>query len=37
MKIVVTDSGLGGLSVLGELEIRLQKLPIFEKVELIFF
>lgn len=37
MRIVVTDSGLGGLSVLGELEMRLKQFPIFESIELIFF
>ena len=37
MKIVITDSGLGGLSVLGELESRLNKLPIYQNAELIFF
>ena len=37
MKIVITDSGLGGLSVLGELERRIKENPIFENAELIFF
>jgi glutamate racemase len=37
MRIVVTDSGLGGLSVMGEMEERLKKNRIFENVELIFF
>jgi len=36
-KIVITDSGLGGLSVLGKLEYKLKSNPIFEKAELIFF
>ena len=37
MKIVITDSGLGGLSVVGELERRLGENPIYNKAELIFF
>lgn len=37
MKIVITDSGLGGLSVLGELERRLKENAIYQEVELIFF
>ena len=37
MRIVITDSGLGGLSVVGELELRLGENPIFERAELIFF
>ncbi|MCF6268659.1 MAG: hypothetical protein L3J41_03015 [Melioribacteraceae bacterium] len=37
MRIVITDSGLGGLSVVAELEKRLNELPIFESAELIFF
>ena len=37
MRIVVTDSGLGGLSVLAELESRLRGNPVFRNAELIFF
>ena len=37
MRIVITDSGLEGLSVVAELEKRLRDQPIFENVELIFF
>ncbi len=37
MKIVITDSGLGGLSVVAELEKRLYENPIYEEAELIFF
>ncbi len=37
IRIVVTDSGLGGISVLAELEHRLSKIPVFQNVELIFF
>ena len=37
IRIVVTDSGLGGLSVLAELEHQLSKSYIFNNVELIFF
>lgn len=37
IRIVVTDSGLGGLSVLAELENILSKTPIFQNAELIFF
>ncbi len=37
VRIVITDSGLGGLSVLAELERRLRENPIFESTELIFF
>ena len=37
MKIVITDSGLGGLSVVAELESRLRESPIFKNTELIFF
>ncbi len=37
IRIVVTDSGLGGLSVLAELENQLSKSHIFNIVELIFF
>ena len=37
VRIVITDSGLGGLSVVAELEKRLKENPIFENVELIFF
>ncbi len=37
MRIVITDSGLGGLSVVAELERRLKREPIFEKIELVFF
>lgn len=36
-RIVVTDSGLGGLSVLAELEYQLSKSDTFQNVELIFF
>ena len=37
MRIVITDSGLGGLSVLAELENRLKEKPIYKNAELIFF
>ena len=37
VQIVITDSGLGGLSVVAELEKRLRKYPIFKNVELMFF
>ena len=37
IRIVVTDSGLGGLSVLAELEYQLNNSHIFKNVELIFF
>ena len=37
IRIVVTDSGLGGISVLGELESKLKTARIFNNVELIFF
>jgi len=37
VRIVVTDSGLGGLSVLAELESRLRGNPVFRNAELIFF
>ena len=37
MRIVITDSGLGGLSVVAELEKRLCENPIYEHAELIFF
>jgi glutamate racemase len=37
MRIVITDSGLGGLSVAAELERRLLENPIYKKVELIYF
>ena len=37
VRIVVTDSGLGGLSVLAELENQISKTNAFKKVELIFF
>ena len=37
MRIVITDSGLGGLSVVAELEKRLKENPIYENAELIFF
>jgi len=37
LRIVITDSGLGGLSVVAELEKRLKSQPIFKNVELIFF
>ena len=36
-RIVITDSGLGGLSVLGELEYRLRSDSVFENIELFFF
>ncbi len=37
MRIVVTDSGLGGLSVVAELERRLNENPIYTNGEIIFF
>ncbi|VAX21184.1 hypothetical protein MNBD_IGNAVI01-2420 [hydrothermal vent metagenome] len=37
VRIVVTDSGLGGLSVLAELERQLNEIHIFQNAELIFF
>ena len=37
MRIVITDSGLGGLSVVAELERQLNKNPIYKEAELIFF
>ena len=37
VRIVVTDSGLGGISVLAELEHRLREAKIYKKAELIFF
>lgn len=37
MKIVITDSGLGGLSVVAELEKRLKENTICKNVDLIFF
>lgn len=37
VRIVITDSGLGGLSVVAEFEKRLRKFPIFNNVELMFF
>ncbi len=37
MKIVVTDSGLGGLSVVAELEKKISENPISENIEIIFF
>lgn len=37
MKIVITDSGLGGLSVAAELERRLLENPIYKNAELIYF
>ena len=37
IRIVVTDSGLGGLSVLAELEYQLNNSHIFKNVELIFY
>ncbi|NOX66095.1 MAG: aspartate/glutamate racemase family protein [Chlorobi bacterium] len=37
IRIVVTDSGLGGLSVLAELENNLSKIHVFQNAELIFF
>jgi len=36
MRIVITDSGLGGLSVLAELESRFVQNPFSENIELIF-
>ena len=35
--ICVTDVGLGGLSVLSEIERRLQDVPLFPKVKLLYF
>jgi len=35
--IVVTDSGLGGLSVAAELENRIKKSGVFKKVNIVFF
>ncbi len=37
VRIVITDSGLGGLSVMAELERRLTEIPIYKEAELIFF
>jgi len=37
IRIVVTDSGLGGISVAAGLEEKLGEMKIFEKVEIIFF
>ena len=37
IRIVVTDSGLGGISVLAEIEHQLSKSYVFKNVELIFF
>ncbi len=37
MKIVITDSGLGGLSVVVDLEKRLRENNVYKNVELIFF
>jgi len=37
IRIVVTDSGLGGISVLGELESKLKTARVFNNVELIYF
>jgi len=37
IRIVVTDSGLGGISVLAELENRLKQHTIYKTAELIFF
>ena len=37
MSIVVTDSGLGGLSVMAELEKNLRENPIAENIRLTFF
>ena len=37
IRIVVTDSGLGGLSVLAELEYQLNNSHIFKNVELMFY
>jgi len=37
MSIVVTDSGLGGLSVMAELEKNLRESPIAENIRLTFF
>lgn len=37
MRIVITDSGLGGLSVAAELERRLLENPIYKKAEVIYF
>lgn len=35
--IVVTDSGLGGLSVLADAAVKFQRHPVFRKVNLVFF
>ena len=35
--ILVTDSGLGGLSIMADLENRLQQNAVFEKVNIVFF
>ncbi len=35
--IVVTDSGLGGISIMAELEMKLRKKNSFNKVRLVFF
>lgn len=37
MKIVITDSGLGGLSVVADFEKRLSENPYYKKVEVIYF
>ncbi|MDW7682043.1 MAG: hypothetical protein SCK70_15885, partial [bacterium] len=37
VKIVVTDSGLGGMSVAADLAARLPKNAVFQNVEIIFF
>ena len=37
IRIVVTDSGLGGLSVLAELENQIRRTNVFNKADLIFF
>ena len=37
VKILITDSGLGGISVTAGLEEKLSELKIWERVELIFF
>ncbi|MEN8193626.1 MAG: hypothetical protein ABFS12_12465 [Bacteroidota bacterium] len=37
IRIVVTDSGLGGISVLAELERKLKETKIYKNVELLFF
>jgi glutamate racemase len=35
--ILITDSGLGGMSVCADIENKMQKYKIFEKVKLVFF